>query len=551
MAHQAGIEHRLMPVTRLMPPTEWPTLGWEVIDWTEHYLCHGPGDVQGQPLAWDDEFAQLILDAYRLFPKGHERAGRRCVSYLGVSMPKGRAKSEWAAALTCAEFRGPVRFDGWDANGKPVGKPVTYPFIRPLATEELQTGNTYGGVMVMLEHAREHFGTEWGFDKLDIGSSRTLIGRSGRDGEIRPSSAGAASKDGGKETFAVADEPHLYVLPELRQMHSMVRRNTRKRRIAEPWMLATTTMFEPGQQSVAEELYDEAEKLAGRTRKTFGFCWHHREGDIDPVVEWDDDTAQLRSLGEAYGPASEWMDLPLIISEEIRAPGSRLTENLRYFHNRRWKGDNKAIDPAQWDGLARPDIVPEGAVLLGFDGSDRGEHADDTVLIGWTITEVPHLFLIRRWRRPERAGSEYRVPRREVRAAVTQATQDFTVRRLAADPPGWREELDTWEDELGNGPDGEPIVFEFITSSPTRMGPAIDRFLEAVEMASFTHDGSPELREYALNALLTKSKGRAEYPALTKPSVDQKIDGLVAAVLGYEELAALAPATPDPVAFYA
>lgn len=529
-----------MPVTRLVAPTDWPTLGWELIDWTEHYLCHGPGDIQGDPLEWDDEFAQLILDCYRLFPKGHELEGRRCVSYMKVSMPKGRAKSEFAGALVVAEARGPVRFDGWNAAGDPVGKPITYPFIRPLATEEGQTGNTYGNVMVMGEHARDRFGSEWGFDQFDIGSSRTLIGRSGRDGEIRPSTAGAASKDGGKETFAVADEPHLYVLPELRQMHAMVRRNTRKRKIAQPWMLGTGTMFEPGQQSVAEDLYDEAEKLlkaeaAGRHRKTFGFCFHHREGDIDPTTEWEDDAAQVRSLIEAYGPAASWMDLAGIVSEEIRAPGSKLTENLRYFHNRKWKGESKAVDPAKWDGLYLDRPGTEGArVVLSFDGSDRGEHADDTVLTGWALDgDLPHLFLVHRERRPERAGREYRVDRAKVRAAVTAAREVFDVARMVCDPPGWREEIDAWELEFGTRGD-EPIVVEFLTNRPTEMGPAIDRFLEAVDEGSFTHDGSPELREYALNALLGKAKGRSDQPALLKPSVDRKIDGLITAVIGYD-----------------
>ncbi len=47
-----------MPATELVPPRDWPTLGWGVIEWTEHYLCHGPGDVQGEPLVWDYEWAQ-------------------------------------------------------------------------------------------------------------------------------------------------------------------------------------------------------------------------------------------------------------------------------------------------------------------------------------------------------------------------------------------------------------------------------------------------------------------------------------------------------------
>ena len=533
-----------MPLTRLVAPTEWPTLGWQIIDWTEKYLCHGPGDIQGEPLVWDEEFCQIILDCYRIFPKGHEQEGRRVVSYFGISMPKGRAKSEFAGALVCAELLGPVRFDGWDANGDPVGKPVTYPFIRPLATEEGQTGNTYGNVQTMLEHARELFPSEWGFSQLDIGSTRTLIGKGGRLGEVRPSTAGAASKDGGKESFAVVDEPHLYYLPELRQMHAMVRRNTRKRKIAQPWMLATTTMFQPGQHSVAEDLYDEAEKLMEQQKRSFGFCWHHREG-VMIESNWDDDIAQLASLKEAYGPAADWMDLAGMIEHEIRAPGSVKAENARYFHNLRWKGDQRAIDPEKWDALAAPNLNPLGGefIAIGFDGSDRGEHADDTVLVGWVLTEKPHLFLINAWKRPEFAGRDYRVPREEIREKVTELREQFEVRRFACDPPGWREEIDSWEKEFGER-FGEPVVVEVLTNRPTRMGPAIDRFLEAIDEQSFTHDGSPELRDYALNALLTKSKGRSDLPAIVKPTIDAKIDGLVAAILSYDEVAKMPPEQP-------
>lgn len=533
-----------MPITRLVAPSEWPTLGWQIIDWTEQYLCHGPGDIQGEPLVWDEEFCQIILDCYRIFPKGHEQEGRRVVSYFGISMPKGRAKSEFAGALVCAELLGPVRFDGWDANGDPVGKPVTYPFIRPLATEEGQTGNTYGNVQTMLEHARELFPSEWSFSQLDIGSTRTLIGKGGRLGEVRPSTAGAASKDGGKESFAVVDEPHLYYLPELRQMHAMVRRNTRKRKIAQPWMLATTTMFQPGQHSVAEDLYDEAEKLMEQQKRSFGFCWHHREG-VMTESNWDDDVAQLASLKEAYGPAADWMDLAGMIEHEIRAPGSVKAENARYFHNLRWKGDQRAIDAEKWDALAAPNLNPLGGefIAIGFDGSDRGEHADDTVLVGWVLTEKPHLFLINAWKRPEFAGRDYRVPREEIREKVTELREQFEVRRFACDPPGWREEIESWDKEFGER-FGEPVVVEVLTNRPTRMGPAIDRFLEAIDEQSFTHDGSPELRDYALNALLTKSKGRSDLPAIVKPTIDAKIDGLVAAILSYDEVAKMPPEQP-------
>jgi hypothetical protein len=119
--------------------------------------------------------------------------------------PKGRAKMELGTAIACAEALGPVRFAGWDADGKPVGLPVASPFVRLAATEEGQAGNTYEAVRVML--------TEGPLSRagLDVGLTRTFLPGGGK---ILPVTAAAASKEGGKETFAVFDETGLYTLTE-------------------------------------------------------------------------------------------------------------------------------------------------------------------------------------------------------------------------------------------------------------------------------------------------------------------------------------------------
>jgi hypothetical protein len=43
---------------------------------------------------------------------------------------------------------------------------------------------------------------------------------------------------------------------------------------------------------------------------------------------------------------------------------------------------------------------------------------------------------------------------------------------------------------------------------------------------------------------LTKSKGRSDLPAIVKPTIDSKIDGLVAAILSYDEVARMTPEQP-------
>lgn len=518
-----------MPAIRLVPPEHYPTLGWQVIDWIESYLCHGPGDVQGDKIVLDDEWCRFILDAYRVYPEGHERAGRRVVTYAEVSRPKGRAKSELAGMITCAEFLGPVRFDGWDAEGDPVGRPVQYPFIRCLATEEGQSGNTYDNVRVMLEHGLESHPDV--FAGVDVGLTRTnLLTSSG--GTILPSTASGAAKDGGKETFAVADETHLYVLPELRSMHRTVQRNLSKRKAAEPWMLATTTQFMPGQRSVAEDNRDAAEAQLSKSRKRrWSFMWDHREGHPVPEDKRDDEKVLAAALAEGYGDASAWMPLDRILEDEMS--GVPWDEVERYWLNRRSEGTGRAVDPRRWDELARPGVVQpwDGApVVLGFDGS---KSRDATALVGFTVDDTPHAFVVGIWERPTDAPKNWQVPRDEVDGAVHRAFERWNVLSLVCDPPYWREYVDAWAAEFG-----EDRVLEFDTNQGQRMGPAVERFCdEAVPDGRFTHSGDAVLKRHVTNAVRTVTRGGKS--AVAKENEGLKIDALVAAIIAYEALATL------------
>src|ERR1039458_8724095 len=223
-----------------LPPVYFPTLGWGVLDWIAEYLCHGPGDVQGEPwspssstpgLEIDDSEALFICWLYRVWPQDHALAGRRLAHRAIYSRPKGSRKSEIAGALVCAEALGPVRCDGFDAAGDPVGVPVVHPFIRCLATEEEQAGNTYQNVAFMLSERRAADEYQFDIGRSIESSSRVFIQEPG-GGEIRPSTSGDASKDGGLESAAVADETHIYVSRQLRAMYRTVARNTGRGKIA-------------------------------------------------------------------------------------------------------------------------------------------------------------------------------------------------------------------------------------------------------------------------------------------------------------------------------
>jgi len=113
-------------MTVLMVPKDkiaFPSLGGQVCAWIEENLVYGPGDLRGQPVRFDQEKRALIYRMYEVFPKDHPQAGRRRFKRVALSLRKGSAKTEFSAMIAAAELHseGPVRFDGWDANGEPVG----------------------------------------------------------------------------------------------------------------------------------------------------------------------------------------------------------------------------------------------------------------------------------------------------------------------------------------------------------------------------------------------------------------------------------------------
>jgi hypothetical protein len=292
--------------------TDLRSLGWAAIDWIEHYLVHGPGDVQGQPIELDDEFAEFIVRAYVLAAHG-DRIVRRAF----LSRAKGRSKSGLAAMIECWEALGPCRFDHWAEageisdwgyeyeEGEPVGRPLAYVEALNVATEESQAGNTYDAVYYMLNADTCSPELLKDYGRIDVGLTR--INLPDKRGFIEPVTSADTSKDGGKSTFIVADETHLWVLPRLHRLHGVMTRNLLKRKVASGWMLETSTMYAEGEGSVAEGTHAYAES-SSRSRKFLLF--DHRQAS----ESWDlvKHVERIKALREAYGPAAAWMNIEAI-----------------------------------------------------------------------------------------------------------------------------------------------------------------------------------------------------------------------------------------------
>lgn len=524
------------------------SLGGLAVAWIEHFCVHGPGDVQGQPIVLDDEFAGFIYDAY-----AHAENGRRLYRTAFLSRSKGRAKSELAGFLVLFEAFGPSRFDGFATGGEifrigafqytysagePMGKPVVYPFIRCLATEESQAGNTYDNVYYNLGGYGEgstRLIETYGVNKNSVGLTKIQLNDGG---EIVPSTASSASKDGGKESFAVFDETHLYVMPELQRMWRTVTRNLQKRKESDPWGLETSTMYAPGEESIAEQSHKTAQDILAGKLKMDNLLFDHRQASLSTVL--GDHDSLMAGLREAYGPASEWMDLEGMI-QSIYDPRNPVSDSRRYFLNQPTASSDAWLTAPEWDGCADDvTLLPGEMITLGFDGSQkraRGK-ADATALIACRVSDGA-LFPLRIWEQPDGPmGEDWRVSVEDVEAEVDDAFSSYKVVGFYADPAKWESSIAKWERDYGHklkvkSTPKNPIEWWMTTGRSVLVFRALERFENAVHDHELIHNNDIRLTQHALNA---KKVPTAQGFKIAKehPQSTRKIDAVVAAVLAFE-----------------
>lgn len=507
----------------------------------EHFTVHGPGDVQGKKVELDDELLEITADTYALAD-----TGRRLYDSAFISRAKGRDKSGHAARIVMLEAFGPCRFDGWAKGGEvyswrdfryeyrpgePMGRSIVYPFIRCLATEETQAGNTYDNVYFNLTEGP----LAEGLPANAAGLTRTLLPGGG---EIVPSTAANASKDGGKETFVVFDETHLYVLPELRGMYATVRRNMgAKRKASEPWSLETSTMYQTGENSVAEDSHRLAEQIReGKVRRS-RFLFDHREAP--PDVDLTDEESLREALADVYGPFIDVMDVDRVISE-IWDPRNHPNDSRRYYLNTKSSSRDTWMTEPEWAGCADPlkVVADRDTVVLGFDGSKgrvRGV-ADSTALVGCRVFDG-HVFEIGMWEQPQGAsGRGWQIPRTEVDAAVRSTFGRYNVVGFYADPAGWTSEIGQWEAAFHarlkvKATREHPIEFWITSGRSAAVTRAVETFYTTVVDKGLTHDGSYALTRHILNADRSVERNKVW---IVKPDDLRKIDAAWASILAWQ-----------------
>lgn len=503
---------------------EYPSLGPQVVNFIESKLVHGPGDLRGQKVSLDDEKKALLRRMYEVYPKGHPQAGRRRFKRVALSLRKGSAKTELAALIAAVELHsdGPVRCDGFDANGQPVGVGVTDPYIPMVAyTEEQSDELAYGALRIILMYSAVA-------DDFDIGIERIMRIRG--DGKAVSLSTSPDARDGARTTFQIFDETHRMNTSRLKAAHKTMLANIPKRYLSDAWSLEVTTAPSPGEGSVAEDTMDYARQVDGGAIKDSRLFFFHRQASDDHDLTTQEGVRA--AVLEASGPVAVWSDIDGIV-EQWRDPTSDKTFLERVWLNRLVKASDRAFDIERWNELEDPDYMPadRAMITLGFDGA---RWRDSTALVATEII-TGFQWLCGLWEKPELKTGEWEVPAENVKAVVDEVFERWNVWRMYCDPPYWETTVAEWA-----GKYGDQRVIEWWTNRPKAMAYAIRSFNNAINAGDLLHDGNHHLTRHIGNAVryILRLRDEEGVPMwwLTKerPDSPHKIDAAMAAVLSWE-----------------
>lgn len=516
---------------------EVPTLGWYVIDWMTEMLA-APAKGSYEPFVPYREQEDFILRWYELDPA----TGRFRYQRGLLGRPRGWGKSPLLAALAAVEALGDVLFDGWDAEGQPVGRPwstVRTPLVHIAAVSEEQTRNTWQPLQEML--ALGPVIDEYpGLEPLD-----TMINLP--RGRIQQVTASPRSVKGAPIVFAVLDQTEEWVPGNNGPvLANNIRTNAAKNGGR---TLESPNAYIPGEMSVAEASakYAEAQR-EGRTREA-RMLWDHREAPGS--TDLSDRESLVAGLRVAYGDSSGdpggcvIHDPPCnpghVVLDEIVSniydPAKDPQQSRSDYLNQITHAADSWVSQPDWAACARPDRVvdPSEPITLGFDGSrarKRGK-ADSTALVGCTVRDG-HVFLVRAWNHPENVA-DWRVPVDEVDTAVKAAFADFNVVGFYADPAMWETFVASWEAQFGSrlkvGPPSHRV--EWFTSRIGQVDTAFEQLREAIRGGDMTHDDSPTLTAHVLNGRM-RPAGTHVIVKKDHPASNNKIDAAYAAMLAWQ-----------------
>jgi phage terminase large subunit-like protein len=327
-------------------------------------------------------------------------------------------------------------------------------------------------------------------------------------------SSEAFTKEGLSPTLVVYDE--LHAAPN-RELFDVMTLGMGARR--EPLLLAITTAGvktdNTGQDSVAYSLYQYGQKVArGEVDDpSFFMSWWE-----SPTESNHRDPEVWKLANPAFGDLNSVEDFESAVKRTPEAEFRTKRTNAWVSSQTAWLPNNA------WESrLIKKEIDKDIPVILGFDGSFSG---DASVIVGVTIEEVPHVFLVEAWEKQPEDTDDWRVDSLEVENSIIEACSRMNVKEIACDPFRWQRTMQVLQDA------GLPIV-EWPSTSASRMIPACSKFYDAVVSEKLTNDGNPLLTRHISNAVVKVDRLG---PRIVKEhrGSPRKIDGAVASIIAFD-----------------
>ena len=518
---------------------EIPTLGWIAISWMKAYLAT-PDATEYSPFIPYVEQEDFILRWYALHPDGSRRFHR---GVLG--RPRGWGKSPLLAALACVEALAPVKFDGWDANGQPVGRPwasVRKPWVHIAAVSDDQTRNTWEPILDMLgPEAPVH-------DEYPITVMETFIALPKR-GRIMAVTSAARTVKGARAHFAVLDQTEEWVSSNGGpQLARTMRTNAAK---VGGTTLESPNAYTPGEDSVAEQSANYWQDIKLGRAMNDGLYYDHREAYADTNLE--DYDSLIRGLRYAYGDSSGHPD-GCLIHEEPCKPGhvdldrlvATIWDTTQHEEDSRTDFLNQITQAADsWVNYpavsacfdADKVLHPRDEIVLGFDGSrgrGRGK-ADATALIGVRVSDG-FTWECGVWE-PGPKDKDWQPPHMEIDRCVQDWFERARVIGFYADPSGWQEYISKWEAEyrkkLKVAATAKNPIAVWPRGKTSQVVEAVEHARVAIVTGEMSHDGSPGLVRHLINARKRETpRGVLLYKAY--PMSPDKIDAAYAYVMAWK-----------------
>lgn len=497
---------------------QFPTLGYQVGEFIEAHAAIPDRDQVGEPYILTDEMWRFLLNFYRINPhvvKNEHGNWKLPFKYTrGAQLTRSQkwGKGPFAGAMMAGEAVGPARFDGWDANGQPVGKAWSTPIIQIAASSEDQTDNTWMALIPMITLG------DFGAEIPETGMSRIYLPNGGW---IEPVASSARSRLGQRIVFLVQDQTESWTQENGgRSLADVQRRNIAG--MGGRW-LSTNNAWDPGENSVAQWTSEEEAKDGSVYLD-----------DIEPPDSFSvrNKSERRKALKIVYGD-SWWVDLDRVDAEIVSLLRRDPAQAERWYLNRKRSAESAAWNSEILKDATDPDFEepPKTRIVIGVDGA---RYADALAVIATDVVDGRQ-WPIGIWERPEGADEDYEHPLEDVYQAVDEAWKSYRVWRMYVDPQYIEGLCEKWQGQYGH-----KKVLEWRTNRPRMISAAVRTYTESISSGEITLSPDDVFQKHLRNATKQKvnvyDENHVQLHTIAKerPDSPRKMDGAMAAVLSWE-----------------